>query len=128
MSRTLYCLELKTTKFKSMSFEDITSDKEQNKMIHKHQILSLNGFSNFKNIISGFILNFRDDDKGIERTYFQNITDFNVMCRKIKKSSFNEADLLRNGNAVKISGTKKRVNYLWNIEEFLKTLHQEEIV
>ena len=40
-SRTLFCLELKSTSNKYMGFEDINSDKEQNSMIHKHQILGL---------------------------------------------------------------------------------------
>lgn len=123
ISHILYCLELKTTKYKSMSFEDIYSDNEQNKMIHKHQILSLLDFSNFENVTAGFIFNFRDEDKEIERTYFQNIKDFDSMCKKIDKASFNEIDLIMNGNAIKITGTKKRVNYQWNLDEFLKTTH-----
>lgn len=123
ISHILYCLELKTTKYRSMSFEDIKSDEKQNKMIHKHQILSLLDFSNFENVTAGFILNFRDEKSGVERTYFQNITDFYSMCQKINKVSFNEIDLIMNGNAIKISGIKKRVNYQWNLDEFLKPTH-----
>lgn len=123
ISHILYCLELKTTKYKSMSFEDIKSEGKQNKMIHKHQILSLLEFSKFENVTAGFILNFRDEKSGIERTYFQNITDFHTMYQKINKVSFNEIDLIMNGNAIKISGIKKRVNYQWDLEEFLKTTH-----
>ncbi len=123
ISHILYCLELKTTKYKSMSFEDIKSNEKQNKMIHKHQILSLLGFSKFENVTAGFILNFRDEKSGVERTYFQNITDFSSMCQKINKVSFNEIDLIMNGNAIKISGIKKRVNYQWNLDEFLKLTH-----
>ena len=57
-SRTLFCLELKSTSNKYMGFEDINSDKEQNSMIHKHQILGLLKCSTYPNVISGFLLNF----------------------------------------------------------------------
>lgn len=123
VSHILYCLELKTTKYKSMTFEDITSDKEQNKMIHKHQIMSLLEFSKYENVTAGLLLNFRDEDKKIERTYFQNISDFYSMSKIINKSSFNEIDLIMKGNAVKISGIKKRVNFVWDIDEFLQRTH-----
>jgi hypothetical protein len=101
-----------------MSFEDVDSDEKQNKMIHKHQILALHKFSQFDNVTAGFIFNFRDEKNNMERTYFQNINDFVVMCKEVNKSSFNEMDLLLN-NAIKINGNKKRVNYTWNIDEFL---------
>ena len=79
ISHILYCLELKTTKYRSMSFEDIKSDEKQNKMIHKHQILSLLDFSNFENVTAGFILNFRDEKSGVERTYLSLIF---ILCVK----------------------------------------------
>lgn len=123
-AKTLYCLELKTTKSKSITFEDIYSDKEESKMIHKHQIMSLREFSNFKNVIAGFIFNFRDDINNMERTYFQRIEDFLKMCRHINKKSFNELDLLVN-NAVVINGIRKKVNYTWDIDSLFK--HQMEV-
>lgn len=119
IKRIFYCLELKTTKYKSMSFEDVDSDEKQNKMIHKHQILALHKFSKFDNVTAGFVFNFRDEKNNMERTYFQNINDFVVMCKEVNKSSFNEMDLLLN-NAIKINGDKKRVNYTWDIDELLK--------
>ena len=60
-NRELWCLELKSTKQKYISFEDINSNKEQNKMIHKHQILGLKKFGNYKHVNSGFLFNFRDE-------------------------------------------------------------------
>lgn len=119
MAHILYCLELKTTKQKYMSYEDIYSDEKQSKMIHKHQITSLRDFSKFENVTAGFIFNFRDEVHDMERTYFQDIQSFLNMCRKINKQSFNEMDLILNG-AIKIDGTKKRVNYKWDIDKFLK--------
>ena len=118
-TQTLYCLELKSTKYKSISFEDIYSDEEQEKMIHKHQILSLIDFSEFNHVISGFILNFRDEKNDMERTYFQDIRDFLKMCKDIKKKSFNELDLLTH-NAMKIDGERKRINYVWNVEKMFE--------
>lgn len=121
-SHLLYALELKSTKFKNMSFQK-DKDDNQSKMIKYHQIESLRKLSKYDGIIAGFILNFRDEEKGIERTYFQNIKDFEAMCKKINKVSFNEIDLIMNGNAIKITGIKKRINYQWNIDEFLKLMH-----
>lgn len=120
ISRTLYCWELKSTKSKSISFDDINSDKEQGKMIHKHQILSLKNFAEFSNVKAGFLFNFRDEKNNMERTYYQDIIDFINMINKINKKSFNEIDLILN-NAIKILGEKKRVNYVWDINGFLKS-------
>lgn len=117
----LYCLELKTTKYKSMSFEDIHSDEGQNKLIHKHQIIGLSNFSEYDYVIAGFLFNFRDEKNNVERTYFQNIKDFNTMCSNIDKKSFNEMDIILN-NAVKLNGEKKRVKYVWDIDKLFQSL------
>lgn len=119
LSRILYCLELKSTKYKSMSFEDIYSDEKQDKMIHKHQILALREFSEFNNVVAGFVFNFRDEKNDMERTYFQEITNFLKMYKSINKKSFNEMDLIM-ANAIKLEGVKKRTNYTWNIEKLLE--------
>lgn len=116
--RTLVCLELKTTKYKSMSFEDVDADDNNTKMIHRHQIIGLTKSSKYDNVCAGFLLNFRDEKNNCERCYFQNIEDFNKMVRKINKKSFNELDLLSN-NAVKVIGEKKRIHYRWDIKSLL---------
>jgi len=121
-SHILYAFELKTTKYKSISFE-IDLNKNSTKMIKYHQTESLKKLSQYDGITAGFIFNFRDEEKGTERTYFQNIVDFSSMCRKINKVSFNEIDLIMRGNAIKISGVKKRVNYQWDLDGFLKSSH-----
>lgn len=126
-SRTLYCLELKSTKNKSISYEDINTDKEENKMIHKHQILGLKNFSKYKNVRAGFIFNFRhfedDKEKYLEKTYFQSIENFLKMIDKINKKSFDEADLILYGNAIVINGEKKRTRFYWNFDEFFKNMN-----
>lgn len=95
-TRLFYALELKTTKSGSFSFEDIHCDEKQpTKMIHKHQINSLQELSKYDYVVSGFIFNFRDENNGVERTYFQEIWDFFDMIGSIDKKSFNEKDLVK---------------------------------
>ena len=115
----LFAIECKSTKYKSMSFQIDKNDKST-KMIKYHQIDSLTDMSKYNGVRAGFILNFRDEVHNMERTYFQDIKDFNNMCKKINKQSFNEMDLILNG-AIKIEGIKKRVHYTWNIDEFLSS-------
>ena len=120
-NKDLYCIELKTTKSKSISFEKLDDLSSSNRMIHKHQILGLQKFSEFEYVTGCFILNFRDEKNNMERTYFQDIKDFLKMYKDIDKHSFNELDLLTH-NAIKINGERKRINYKWNIDELLSRL------
>lgn len=116
---TLFALEMKSTKNGSMSFEDCKiNGKQPNKMIHKHQILSLKEFDAYDNVVSGFLFNFRDEDDSTEHTYFQSIRDFSDMCESIDKMSFRERDL-RGHRCTEIHGNKMRVNYKWNLSELL---------
>ena len=116
----LICIELKSTKSKSISYELIDiSEKQPNRMIHKHQIQALTDFGKYNNIISGFIFNFRDEAAFIERTYFQRINDFNFMIQELSKHSFNEFDLLKH-NSLIIPGRKKKVHYAWDLEPLLQ--------
>lgn len=117
-SKTLFCLELKSTSNKYMSFEDINSNEEQNKMIHKHQIEGLLKCSNYSNVISGFLFNFRLPDN--ELTYFMEINQFQKMCESINKKSFNLMDIVLYG-AIKIDGFKKRTRWYWNLDDFFKS-------
>lgn len=120
VSRIFYAIECKSTKYKSMSFQ-VDKDDKSSKMIKYHQIESLTDISKHNWTVSGFMLNFRDDNNHMERTYFQSITDFNRMTKEINKTSFNELDLILY-NAIKIVGEKKRIHYRWNIDEFLKNI------
>ena len=117
-NRYLWCLELKSTKQKYITFEDITVNKPSSKMIKKHQILGLKEFGRHINVNAGFLINFRDEENNEERTYYQSIYDFLNMYNKISKSSFNEIDLILN-NAIKVNGEKLRVNYRWNINKLI---------
>ena len=94
------------------------------KMIKYHQLESLGDMSKYDGIIAGLLLNFRGENDDNQRTYFINIRDFNKMINQINKVSFNEIDLIMHGNAVKISGTKKRTRYTWDIDGFLKNMNE----
>ena len=87
-------------------------------MIHKHQILALMEYAKYNNVHAGFLFNFRNEESGNEVTYDQNICDFIRMISEINKKSFNERDLLKY-SPIEITGKKKRVNYVWDIDKFL---------
>ena len=117
-SRILFCLELKSTSNKYMSFEDINSNEEQNAMIHAHQTKGLLKCSDYSNVVSGFLFNFRLPEN--ELTYFIEVNKFQKMCESINKKSFNIMDLVLNG-AIKIDGFKKRTRWYWNIDKFFES-------
>lgn len=117
-----YALELKTTKGNSFSFEDINiKEKQPSRMIHKHQIIALRDYGEYDRVFSGFIFNFRNEKENTQTTYFQDIDDFITMTNEVNKKSFNKKDLLKY-NPIEIAGTKKRVNYKWDIDKFLKNM------
>ena len=125
-SKTLYCLELKTTSGKSISFEDIHSDKLENKMIHKHQTESLLEYSKYNGVIAGFLFNFRHfegEPNYNEMTYFMEVNNYQMMCDKINKKSFNEVDAILNG-AIKVHGIKKRTRYYWDINSLFDAINK----
>lgn len=109
----LYALELKSVGTKSMSFERENSDKG---VIHKHQIDNLYKFSQYENVISGFIFDFRLSDS----TYFCHINDFIEMINNIEKKSFNEKDLYEWGKPLKIEKKKLKINYRYDIGDFIR--------
>ena len=119
-NRIFYASELKSSKQKYITFENIDEESPKPKMIHKNQILSLIEIGKYNNVIAGFFFNFRDEEHGLERTYFQSIDMFMKMYKNIGKWSFNEIDLLLYGG-IKIKGEKLRVNYRWDLDEFLES-------
>jgi len=108
-----YTLELKSVGTSSISFERTKEDKG---VIHKYQIDSLFKFSEYKNVISGFLLDFRLSDK----TYFLEINEFLNLIECIDKKSFNEKDLLQFCTPIEIEKKKLKVNYRYNIQKFLE--------
>ena len=108
----LYTLELKSVGTTSISFE---RTKEDRGVIHKHQIDNLIKFSTYRNVISGFILDYRLSEK----TYFCTIEEFKNMINILDKKSFNEKDLFEWCNPIEIDKKKMKVNWKYNIEKFL---------
>lgn len=114
-TKKLFCLELKSTSNKYMSFEDIHSDEEQSGMIHAHQTKGLLKCSVYPNVVAGFLLNFRLSEN--ELTYFIEVNQFQKMCESVNKKSFNIMDLILYG-AKKIEGAKKRTRWYWDLNTF----------
>lgn len=109
----LFCIELKTVAGNSISFE---KDKNDKGVIHYYQIDSLKNFSQYKNVISGLVIDFRKT----ENTYFVNIKDWDRLIGGINKKSFNESDLIKLENLIYINKKKLKVNYRYDIDDFIK--------
>lgn len=107
-TRTLYLLEMKSTKSSSIPYS----------MIRENQIKELTESSKY-NLVAGFIFNYREKENA---TYFMFIDDFNNMTSQISKKSFNINDLEKYG-AVKIDCDKKRTRYRYNILKFISEIH-----
>lgn len=111
--KTLWTLELKTFEG-SCSFE---RSKEDKGIIHYYQVKSLKNFSEYEKVCSGFILDFRKTDN----TYFLNIDEWDKLVNSISKKSFNEEDLLKYCYPISIKKKKLKVNYRYDIEDFLNS-------
>lgn len=75
---TLYTLELKTVKGKSISFE---RTKEDHGEIHYHQIIGLENFEKIGECVCGFVIEFRE----LETTIFLPIVEFIKLVQLITK-------------------------------------------
>lgn len=109
-----YTLELKSFDG-SCSFE---RGKEDKGIIHYYQIESLKNFAKFKNVCSGFILDFRKTG----HTYFLNIEEWDNLSDSISKKSFNEQDMFVYCNPIAIKKEKLKVNYRYDIEDFCTSM------
>ena len=108
---TFWTLELKTFEG-SCSFERTNEDKG---IIHHYQVESLKKFSTYKNVCSGFVLDFRKTGN----TYFLMIDEWDGLINSLSKKSFNESDLLKYCNPILINKKKLKVNYRYDINKFL---------
>jgi recombination protein U len=101
---TLYLLELKSHKGKSIPFS----------AIRQNQVTELSKASTYKNMICGSIVNFRD----VERTYFVSAVKVEYFLAHADRQSIPIAWFETEGCEIK--GRKLKVHFRWNIEEFLK--------
>ena len=114
-----FCLELKSVAGKSISFERTKNDKGE---IHYHQIEYLKSCLNYRNIIPGLIIDFR----GTDNTWFLHIKEWDGLINSIDKKSFNESDLLSYSHPILISKKKLKVNYKYNIQQFIDDVIEME--
>lgn len=120
-NQKLFCgFELKSTKGKAVSFQRDKDDKNQ-RMIKYHQIKGLSKIAKYEGTIAGFIMNFRDEQRDMERSYFLRIEDFNNFRHTTTKNSINEIEIIKHG-AIKIEGKKLRKYYIWDIDKLLKEI------
>lgn len=114
----MYGIEAKSVKGKSVSFE---RNKNENGVIHHHQIKGLNEYNKFENTCFGFVIEFRE----IETTVFIDIDNFNHLLDSIEKKSFSYNDLKESGlEYYIIPQTKKRTRYIYDIDKFLNNKHE----
>lgn len=101
-------MELKSTKSTSLPLS----------CIRDNQIKELTESSKH-NLIAGFIVNFRNKNND---TYFIEICDFNNMIKETQKKSFNVKDL-EQYNAIYINSKLKKVNYGYDVQDFVENTH-----
>lgn len=98
----LYALELKHTKYSSMSIEQPGDPKDNNKMIKRHQIEGLEKASKFEGVKAGFVLTFYVEKIQKYTTVFLSIQDFLNFENNTTKKSINLVDAVMN-NAILVS-------------------------
>lgn len=102
----MYCVELKSTKGKSFSFE---RSKDEHGEIHYHQIQALLEADKY-GATAGLVLDFRESE-----TYWLDIKALHHFMNTSTKKSINEKDIMDNFGVI-ISKKKLRVNYKYDLE------------
>lgn len=116
----LFCLELKSTCYSSISIQRLPEEK--NKMIKLHQINSLTQSSLHEGVYAGFIFNFRDDeDINNNDTYYMPIGCFNDFLVERDKRSINKLDIVQYGG-IKLSQKIKRTRYTYDINKMIQDI------
>lgn len=122
----LLCLELKSTNKNYMTFER-TKDDAGKKMIHIWQIEGLLNARKHEGVHAGFLFNFRNDEKGTEATFYQEIDDFLDMIGSLNKISFKITDLLM-FNPLRIEDRVLRKNYRYDVRKLFEDLKMAEML
>lgn len=108
---TLFTLELKSTKGKSLPFANIK----------EHQIDDLLWCNQFFHVISGFVIEFSD----LDECYYLDIVDFKHFKDNTDRKSI-PVDYCRS-NGFKIDVEKKKVNRKFNVKKFIDDIIEEMI-
>jgi len=101
---TLFYLELKVTKGKSLSFANIK----------KHQIEDLTKRSNYKSVVCGFLIKFSD----LAECYFVTIQEFNYFVNNNERKSI-PAEYLKD-KCLNIPMELKRTRYNYILDELFE--------
>ena len=107
----LYLLELKSTKGKSLPFNNIK----------KHQINDLLWASEYANTICGLVIEFSE----LKECYFVEISQFKKFYDSVNRKSIPINYLHENG--IKISVEKKKINSKFNVEKFINDVIERVI-
>lgn len=112
--RTLFPLELKSTKGTSFSFQ--RNKQEKGKNIKLSQIEGLTMASKYKDVYAGFVFNFANGE-----TVWMNIKDFNDFYNNTTTKSINYQDILQY-DCVHIEKHLKKVNYSYEVLKLLNDI------
>lgn len=115
----LFTLELKSTKDKSISFQE--------SVIKQHQIDKLSEANTYDNVIAGFVMNFREPEN---KVYFVHIDDFikykNIAQNQIKehlyRSKVNKSSIslaICEEIGLEIKGFKPRTRWHYHLKDFI---------
>lgn len=116
----LYALELKSTKYPSMGFE--ADENASQKMIKYAQIKNLQKLTRYAGIVPGFVLNYRDEEKDDEHTYFFHIKDFTKFMEETDKKNITPGDVVLYGG-IPIKTEKKRVYFSYDVEQMITDIN-----
>jgi len=103
----MYCLELKSIKDGGISYSGSSPKIKEHQV---NELIKSNGYG----CICGFMINFRNT----ENTYFLPIAQFEFLKETLSKKSINEKDIT--GVSILIPSRKLKVNYRYDLSEFLK--------
>lgn len=109
----LMCLELKHTKYTSMSIQR-NKQEDKSKMIKAHQIEALTRAASHHGIKAGFLLSFYNGNTDQESTYYMAIENFNNFLNSEDKKSINMIDMAKYG-CIKVDQVKLRTHYHYDI-------------
>lgn len=123
-SGNIFFLEMKSTKYKSITFQ---REEDDEGMIKLHQINALVNLGMFEEAQAGFVLNFRDEREGhpyIEDTYYISIQDFSNFYESTTKKSINKLDVVQNGGVI-VEAKQRRKLYDYNAKKMLSDILQK---
>jgi len=115
----LFTLELKSTKENRFSFDE--------SIIKQHQIDKLLEANTYENVISGFVMNFREPQNRVFFIPIQEFVDYQYVAQNMIKehkyiSKVNKSSIpigICEEIGIEIKGSKKRVNWHYHMNAFI---------